>query len=216
MVGDFGGGSMFLVVRHPRRRSSSARRPGKGQVVDAAMVDGTACALAHDLGLPRARRCGPTSAASNLLDTGAPFYDTYETSDGKYMAVGVDRTAVLRRAAARASSSIPPTCPHQIDPSRVAGELRKIFADKFLTKTRDEWAAIFVGTDACVSPVLTFAEAADNAHIAARGLIELDGVTQHAPAPRFSRTPGGTPTPRRTSRHRSKRSGLTDLSACRR
>lgn len=74
--------------------------------------------------------------------------------------------------------------------------MKKLFTEKFLSKTRDEWAAIFDGTDACVSPVLTFGEAPANPHIAARGsLIELDGVTQHAPAPRFSRTPAGAPTP---------------------
>jgi alpha-methylacyl-CoA racemase len=87
----------------------------------------------------------------------------------------------------------PATLPHQMDTSKW-DDMKKLFTEKFLSKTRDEWAKIFLGTDACVSPVLTFAEAPSNEHIAARGsLIELDGVTQHAPAPRFSRTPTATP-----------------------
>ncbi|MFE3732539.1 CoA transferase, partial [Nocardia sp. NPDC059154] len=131
---------------------------------------------------------------TNLLDTGMAFYDTYETADGKYMAVGAIEpqfyTELLRGLQIDADS-----LPEQTDPAG-QDELRKLFAEKFKTKTRDEWAAIFDGTDACCTPVLTLTEAEQNAHIVARNsLIEIDGVVQHAPAPRFSRTPGGVPTP---------------------
>ncbi|WP_312033859.1 MULTISPECIES: CaiB/BaiF CoA-transferase family protein [unclassified Rhodococcus (in: high G+C Gram-positive bacteria)] len=192
MVGDFGGGSMFLIfgiLSALVERQSS----GKGQVVDAAMVDG-ALALSHMMWAFRGRGVWSDERGVNLLDTGAPFYDTYETSDGKYMAVGSIEPqfyALLLQGL----ELDPAELPQQMDISSWP-QMKKVFAEKFLSKTRDEWAAIFLGTDACVSPVLTFAEAPSNEHIAARGsLIDLDGVTQHAPAPRFSRTPAGAPTP---------------------
>ncbi|MCQ4118169.1 CaiB/BaiF CoA transferase family protein [Rhodococcus tibetensis] len=192
MVGDFGGGSMFLIfgiLSALVERQTS----GKGQVVDTAMVDG-ALALSHMMWAFRGRGVWSDERGVNLLDTGAPFYDTYETSDGKYMAVGSIEPqfyALLLQGL----ELDPADLPHQMDISAWP-QMKKVFAEKFLSKTRDEWAAIFLGTDACVSPVLTFSEAPSNEHIAARGsLIELDGVTQHAPAPRFSRTPAGAPTP---------------------
>ncbi|WP_068278682.1 CaiB/BaiF CoA transferase family protein [Aldersonia kunmingensis] len=191
MVGDFGGGSMFLIfglLAALIERQSS----GKGQVVDAAMVDG-ALALSHMIWGFRGQGMWNDERGNNLLDTGMAFYDTYETSDGKYMAVGAIEPqfyAELLRLLELDAADLP----GQLDP---AGQdtLRKIFTEKFKSKTRDEWAAIFEGTDACTSPILTFAEAPQNAHIAARGaLIDVDGVTQHLPAPRFSRTPNGVPT----------------------
>nr|WP_206038005.1 CaiB/BaiF CoA-transferase family protein [Rhodococcus sp. HNM0569] len=190
MVGDFGGGSMFLVTgilaALVERQTS-----GKGQVIDAAMVDG-ALALSHMMWAFRGRGVWSDERGVNLLDTGAPFYDTYETSDGKYMAVGSIEPqfyALLLKGL----ELDPADLPNQMDVSKW-GEMKKLFADKFASKTRDEWTEIFLGTDACVSPVLTFAEAPTNEHIAARGsLIELDGVTQHFPAPRFSRTQPETP-----------------------
>ncbi|NLE78498.1 MAG: CoA transferase [Rhodococcus sp.] len=190
MVGDFGGGSMFLIfgiLSALVERQTS----GKGQVVDAAMVDG-ALALSHMMWSFRGKGLWSDERGVNLLDTGAPFYDTYETSDGKYMAVGSIEPqfyALLLKGLELESADLP----QQMDVSSWP-KLKEIFTEMFLSKTRDEWAAIFHGTDACVSPVLTFAEAPDNEHIAARGsLVELDGVTQHAPAPRFSRTQPGTP-----------------------
>lgn len=190
MVGDFGGGSMFLIFGI---LSALVERQvsGKGQVVDAAMVDG-ALALSHMMWAFRGRGVWSDERGVNLLDTGAPFYDTYETKDGKYMAVGSIEPqfyALLLKGLELDAADLP----NQMD-IKAWPELKKVFTEKFLSKTRDEWAQIFLGTDACVSPVLTFAEAPSNEHLAARGsLIELDGVTQHAPAPRFSRTPAGVP-----------------------
>ncbi|MGW0022225.1 CaiB/BaiF CoA transferase family protein [Rhodococcus sp. NPDC003382] len=192
MVGDFGGGSMFLIfgiLSALVERQTS----GKGQVVDAAMVDG-ALALSHMMWAFRGRGVWSDERGTNLLDTGAPFYDVYETSDGKYMAVGAIEPqfyALLLQGLGLDAANLP----QQLDRSAWP-EMKKLFTETFLTKTRDEWSEIFLGTDACVSPVLTWAEAPNNEHIAARGsLIELDGVTQHAPAPRFSRTPAGAPIP---------------------
>lgn len=192
MVGDFGGGSMFLVfgiLAALIERGTS----GKGQVIDNAMVDGT-LALSHMIWGFRGRGQWSDERGVNLLDTGYAFYDTYETADGKYMAVGAIEPQFYAELL-KGLELDPAALPGQVDP---AGQdrLREVFAEKFKSKTRDEWSAIFDGTDACTSPVLTFGEAPANAHIAARGgLIDVDGVTQHAPAPRFSRTPGGVPTP---------------------
>lgn len=192
MVGDFGGGSMFLVFGILAALVERATS-GKGQVVDSAMVDGT-LALSHMIWGFRGRGMWTDERGTNLLDTGYAFYDTYETSDGKYMAVGAIEPQFYAELL-RGLELDPSTLPVQVDPSG-QDQLRKIFTERFASKTRDEWAAIFDGTDACVSPVLAFGEASDNAHIAARGsLIEVDGVTQHAPAPRFSRTPTQVPTP---------------------
>ncbi|WP_433712250.1 CaiB/BaiF CoA transferase family protein [Nocardia sp. CA-084685] len=192
MVGDFGGGSMFLVfgilAALVERQSS-----GKGQVIDSAMIDG-ALALSHMIWGMRGMGLWSDERGTNLLDTGMAFYDTYETSDGKYMAVGAIEPQFYAELL-RGLEIDPEGLPAQIDPNG-QDQLKKLFTEKFKTKTRDEWAAIFDGTDACTTPVLTFTEAEQNPHIVARtGLIEIDGVVQHAPAPRFSRTPAGTPTP---------------------
>lgn len=192
MVGDFGGGSMFLlfgILAALLERQNS----GQGQVVDAAMVDGT-LALSHMMWNFRGLGRWSDERGVNFLDTGAPYYDTYETADGKYMAVG----AVEPQFYALLLGGM------GLDPASLPGQndqegwqqTKKVFADVFRTKTRDEWAAIFNGTDACTTPVLTFAEASANPHLADReSLVELDGVTQHRPAPRFSRSDPGLPTP---------------------
>ncbi|MFI2478195.1 CoA transferase, partial [Nocardia xishanensis] len=192
MVGDFGGGSMFLVfgilAALVERQSS-----GKGQVIDAAMIDG-ALALSHMIWGMRGVGLWSDERGTNLLDTGMAFYDTYETSDGKYMAVGAIEPQFYAELL-KGLEIDPEGLPMQIDPNG-QDQLKKLFAEKFKTKTRDEWAAIFEGTDACTTPVLTMTEATENAHIAARnGLVDIDGVVQHAPAPRFSRTPAAIPTP---------------------
>lgn len=190
MVGDFGGGSMYLVMGILAalvERSVS----GKGQVIDAAMVDG-ALSLSHMIWAFRGAGVWSDERGVNLLDTGMAFYDTYETSDGKHMAVGAIEPQFFDELVRLLEIKVD-DLPFYLDPTGQAA-LRERIAARFTTKTRDEWAAIFDGTDACTTPVLTFAEASENKHIAARGsLIEVDGVTQHAPAPRFSRTPGGTP-----------------------
>ncbi|WP_280400173.1 CaiB/BaiF CoA transferase family protein [Nocardia carnea] len=192
MVGDFGGGSMFLVfgvlAALVERHTS-----GKGQVIDAAMIDGT-LALSQMIWAFRGMGAWSSERGTNLLDTGMSFYDTYETADGKYMAVGAIEPQFYAQLLAGLEID-PEGLPFQMDPAG-QDELKKLFTDKFRSKTRDEWTDIFAGTDACVTPVLTFEEATENEHIAARNsLIELENVTQHAPAPRFSRTPSGTPTP---------------------
>ncbi|MBF6464697.1 CoA transferase [Nocardia beijingensis] len=192
MVGDFGGGSMFLVFGI-LAALVERQQSGKGQVIDAAMVDG-ALALSHMIWGMRGVGAWSDERGVNLLDTGMAFYDTYETSDGKYMAVGAIEPQFYAQLLAGLEIDAD-GLPFQLDP---AGQetLKKLFAERFRTKTRDEWAEIFAGTDACVSPVLTFDEATRNEHIAARGsLLKLDDITQHAPAPRFSRTPNGIPTP---------------------
>ncbi|WP_305092651.1 CaiB/BaiF CoA-transferase family protein [Prescottella sp. R16] len=192
MVGDFGGGSMFLIfgilAALVERQTS-----GQGQVVDAAMVDGT-LALSHMMWSFRGTGMWNDERGVNMLDGGAPYYDTYETADGRYMAVGAIEPQFYAELL-RLLELDPAELPGQHDAARWT-ELRQILTDRFLTKTRDEWTKIFDGTDACTTPVLTFAEAPQDPHIAARGsLVEVDGVTQHYPAPRFSRTPTRTPEP---------------------
>jgi alpha-methylacyl-CoA racemase len=127
---------------------------------------------------------------SFLLDGGAPFYRTYETSDGKYMAVGAIEPQFFAELLNGLSLS-PDEVPNQFDIGSYQ-EMHKIFTERFASKTRDEWSEIFAGTDACATPVLTWTEAAENKHLRARStVIDNDGVEQAAPAPRFSRTPAG-------------------------
>ena len=184
LVADFGGGAMFLVTG-VLAALVERERSGRGQVVDAAMVDGVTTLLSMFYGL-RASGVWQDSRGSNLLDGGAPFYDTYECADGEYVAVGalepqfwavVVDTLGLHDA------------PDQHDVAQWP-ELRRRLAAAFATRTRDEWAEVFEGLDACVAPVLHLGEAAQHPHVQARGLVvERDGVPQPAPAPRFSRTP---------------------------
>ena len=191
LVGDLGGGSMFLVfgvLAALVERASS----GRGQVVDAAMLDG-ALALSHVVWSLRGMGAWSDDRGTNLLDTGVPYYDTYQTADGKFMAVGALEpqfyAALLEGLGLHAVD-----LPAQTDPAGHA-TLRRVFAEQFASKTREDWTRIFDGLDACVSPVLAFGEVPGHPQIAARGsLLTLDGVTQHAPAPRFSRTPSPTPT----------------------
>ncbi|GAA3026374.1 CaiB/BaiF CoA-transferase family protein [Gordonia defluvii] len=190
LVGDFGGGSMFLVVGILAalvERSVS----GKGQVIDAAMVDGAAV-LGQMMWAFRGTGLWQDRRGANLLDTGAPFYEVYETSDGKWMAVGSIEPqfyAELLKGLGLEGEELP----HQLDMGRW-DELKTRFTALFKTKTRDEWAAVFDGTDACVSPILDFTEAPTDPHLAARGtLVEIDGVMQAQVAPRFSRTRPQTP-----------------------
>ncbi|WP_302674454.1 CaiB/BaiF CoA transferase family protein [Rhodococcus pyridinivorans] len=192
LLGDFGGGSMFLIVGilaalHERNRS------GHGQVIDAAMVDG-APMLGHLLWALRSAGQWSDARGTNLLDGGAPFYDTYECADGKYVAVGALEAEFYHQMIVGLGLS-PDLLPQQHDRSRW-GELRTLFEERFAMKTRDEWTAVFEGTDACVTPVLDFAEAPEHPHMSSRSVFqELDGVVQPAPAPRFSRTPARRPAP---------------------
>ncbi|HEY0360460.1 MAG TPA: CaiB/BaiF CoA-transferase family protein [Mycobacteriales bacterium] len=191
LVGDFGGGSMFLVMGI-LAALFERQRSGEGQVVDAAMVDGTSVLLQMVWSL-RAQGLWRDEPASNLLDTGAPFYDTYACADGGYVAVGALEPQFY--AALLAGLGLDPAgLPAQYDPAGWP-VLRERFTAAFAARARDEWAAVFGDTDACVTPVLSLAEVPGHPHLAARGtLTELDGVVQAAPAPRFSRSVPGTPT----------------------
>ncbi|MFT4287445.1 CaiB/BaiF CoA transferase family protein [Nocardioides sp.] len=189
LLGDFGGGSTYLVIGLLAALLES-KVSGQGQVVDAAIVDGTAhlqtMAYGHLAeGIMHERR------AAGLLDGGMPFYDVYETADGRHLAVG----PIEPQFWATMQGVLGIELPGQWDIARHA-ELRKLLAETFLTRTMAEWAEIFEGTDACVAPVLTMTEAAEHPHLKARGtLVEKDGVLQPAPAPRFSRTAATLTTP---------------------
>jgi alpha-methylacyl-CoA racemase len=191
LVGDFGGGSTYLVIGILAALLES-RISGKGQVVDAAIVDGTAhlnsMATAFWAGgLLREQR------ASNLLDGGAPFYDLYETADGKHLAIGALEPQFYDELVA--GLDIADTAPDRDDPRNHA-ELRRVIADAVRGRTQAEWVEAFEGTDACVAPVLPMTEAFRHPHLVARGtFVERAGVTEPAPAPRFSRTAPSLSTP---------------------
>ena len=188
LTGDFGGGGLILAfgvvcALFERERS------GKGQVMDAAMVDGAALLMAAMHGM---RHSGGwvEERGSNMLDTGAHFYEVYETADGKFMAVGAIEhqfyAELLQRTGLDAED-----LPMQMDRSQWPA-LKDRFAALFKTKTRDEWQQLLEGTDACAVPVLSLSEAHLHPHNQARQtFVERDGVLQPAPAPRFSRTAAG-------------------------
>jgi len=192
LAGDFGGGSMFLLVGilsalYERQAS------GKGQVIDAAMVDGSAV-LMEMMWSFRANGMWSDERGTNMLDTGAPYYDTYETADGKYMAVGAIEPqfyAELLKGLGLDGADLPA----QNDISRWP-ELREVFTKAFAAHDRAHWTKVFEGTDACTTPVLSFAEVLDEPHVAERNTFYDDeGNLQPMPAPRFSRTQPGRPTP---------------------
>jgi len=192
LIGDFGGGSMLLLVGILAALWERTRS-GHGQVVDAAMVDGTAV-LTQMMFALRGMAAWTDDRASNLLDGGAPFYDTYACADGRYVAVGALEPQFFA-ALVRGLGLDPSEVGDQHDRSAWPSMRRK-FADRFATGTRDEWAAQFAGAEACVTPVLAFAEAVTDPHLAARQTyLDIDGIVQAAPAPRFSRTPALPPAP---------------------
>ncbi|KRC53301.1 MULTISPECIES: CaiB/BaiF CoA transferase family protein [unclassified Nocardioides] len=184
LVGDFGGGSTYLVIGI-LAAVFEAKASGRGQVVDAAIVDGTANLNA----MTSAFLAGggfKEERAANLLDGGAPYYDIYETSDGEHMSVGALEPQFYDLFVKLLG--IEGTAPDRWDLART-DELRELIAATFLTRTRDEWCAIFDGTDACVAPILRISEAPDHPHIKAREIfVEHEGIVQPQPAPRFSRT----------------------------
>jgi alpha-methylacyl-CoA racemase len=191
---DFGGGSMFLLVGILAalfERGTS----GRGQVVDAAMVDGASSLVTMIYGMLGAGLWQDRRAA-NLLDGGAPFYDTYACADGRHVAVGALEPQFY--AAFVEGLGLTGALPGgQYDLAHWP-EHRRRFAEAFATRTRDEWADVFAGTDACVTPVLGLREAPVHPHLAARGtFVEQDGASLPGPAPRFSRTPGAVRGPAR-------------------
>lgn len=185
LVGDFGGGSMFLAFGIVCA-ILEARSSGKGQVVDAAMVDGVSTLLALVHGM-RAGGHWRDERGANRLDSGTPWYDAYETSDGKWVSVGANEPrfyTVLVERLGLAGAGLPDRDDRANWPL-----IRQRFTETFKTKTRDEWCSVMEGADACFAPVLSLAEAPDHPHLKARGtFVEVDGIQQPAPAPRFSRT----------------------------
>ncbi|OBG28190.1 CaiB/BaiF CoA-transferase family protein [Mycobacterium sp. 852002-51057_SCH5723018] len=188
LVADFGGGSMLVLLGivaalYERERS------GQGQVIDAAMVDGVSL-LAQMMWTMKSTGALRDQRESFLLDGGAPFYRCYETSDGKYVAVGAIEPQFFA-ALVNGLALAPEEVPNQLDIGSYP-RMYDLFAERFASRTRDEWTEVFAGSDACVTPVLTWTEAATNAHLKARStVITAHGVDQAAPAPRFSRTPAG-------------------------
>jgi alpha-methylacyl-CoA racemase len=184
LVGDFGGGSTYLVIGL-LAALLEARVSGEGQVVDAAIVDGTA----HLNTMTAAFLAAGTyqeERAANLLDGGAPYYDVYETSDGRHMSVGALEPQFYDLFVELLG--IKDTAPDRYDPAST-DELRKLIAERFATRTQAEWAEVFEGTDACVAAIIPISEAKDHPHLKARDVyVERDGLLQPAPAPRFSRT----------------------------
>ena len=185
LVGDFGGGAMMLAFGVVCAVLES-RTSGKGQVVDAAMTDGAALLGAMMYGF-RAYGSWGRKRESNLLDGGAPFYDTYACADGKFISIGSIEPqfyALLLRL----TGATDPAFSAQMDRAQWP-TLKQKFAAIFRTRSRDEWCALMEGTDVCFAPVLDMDEAPQHPHNRARGtFIDVDGVTQPAPAPRFSRT----------------------------
>ena len=192
LVGDFGGGGMLLAFGMVCALLE-AQRSGFGQVVDAAMIDGASLLTTMFWGMQAAGQWSD-DRGTNVLDSGAPWYDSYETKDGKFVAIGAIEPKFYAELIERlgvADESLP-------DQNDRAGwpALRKRFAAAFRARTRDEWSRVFDGSDACLAPVLTFREAAEHPHALARNAhLTIGKVTQPAPAPRFSRTPGAVRRP---------------------
>jgi alpha-methylacyl-CoA racemase len=186
LVGDFGGGGMLLGFGIACALVE-AGRSGKGQVVDAAMVDGASLLAAMFSGF-LASGSWSEERGTNILDTGAPWYDVYETKDGKYISIGAIESKFYEELVSRLDLK---DLPGQHDRARWP-ELREVFRKTFMGKTRDDWCKVFEGSDACFAPVLSFSEAREHLHNKSRNaFVEVASVKQPAPAPRFSRTPGG-------------------------
>jgi alpha-methylacyl-CoA racemase len=196
LLGDYGGGGMMLAFGVLAALWES-RASGVGQVVDAAMLDGTAL-MSMLIWEMRARSLHTDERGVNLLDTGAPFYDVYECADGRYVAVGALEPQFYDELCRLTGFE------HDIPAAQRAPQLdRASWPDRkqamsrlFATRTRDDWTRLLERTDACVAPVLSWAEAPEHQHNVARGTFtDVDGVRQPAPAPRFSRTPGAVQRP---------------------
>jgi alpha-methylacyl-CoA racemase len=188
LVGDFGGGGMLLGFG-VACALLEAQRSGRGQVIDAAMVEGASLLAAMFSGF-LASGTWKDARASNVLDTGAPWYDVYETQDGKHVAIGSIEERFFGELVQRLQLK---DAPPQHDRARWP-EMRALLAKTFKGRTRDEWCRVFEGSDACFAPVLSWSEARAHPHNAARSAyVEVAGVPQPAPAPRFSRSVPAVP-----------------------
>ncbi len=195
-MGDFGGGALYLVVG-VLAALQSRHATGKGQVIDVSMVEGALSLMTAFYGNYASGRMS-LERGTNVVDGGAPYYEVYRCADGEYVSVASIETRFRREMYEKLG----------IDPDSLIGqdgaarrnEVKPRLAAIFRTKTRDEWCKVFEGSDACFAPVLSIAETASNPHNAARGsLVEIDGITQPAPAPRFLGTPSPLPRPPRRS-----------------
>ena len=193
LAGDFGGGGMMLAFAMVSALLA-VQRGGEGQVIDCAMTDGSALLAAMMWGF-RAQGSWREERGVNLIDTGAPFYDTYETADGGSIAIGAIEPQFYAAFRALAGIEKDPLFDDQNDQARWPQQ-RQALSALFRTRRRDEWAEIFAVSDACAAPVLTMTEALHHPHNSAREtFIEVGGFAQPAPAPRYSRTPCNHPTP---------------------
>ncbi|MDD9910519.1 MAG: CaiB/BaiF CoA-transferase family protein [Ahrensia sp.] len=182
LVGDFGGGGMLMAFGIAAALLP-AKLSGRGTVIDAAMAEGAAMLMAMPFSL-KAQGLWPAGRSSNLLDGGAPFYGTYETKDGEWMAVGAIEEPFWQELIAKLGLD-DPLLERRMDPSSWP-QLREVIAERIASETRDHWTTVFEGSDACVAPILSMEEAPQHPHNAARNVFgESDGVMQPAPAPRF-------------------------------
>ena len=192
LVGDYGGGSMFLIAGL-LAALLHAERSGEGQIVDAAIVDGSASLMMLQWAWRGIGKWNVERPGTNIIDTGAPFYDVYECADGRYVAVGAIEPQFYSELL-KGMGLDQTELPHQMDQDQWPA-MKHTFATVFTTRTRDEWWHLFEGTDACLSPVLSPGEVEANTHMRTRGtIVKAWGVEQPAPAPRFSKTQGGLDT----------------------
>ena len=193
LIGDFGGGALYLAMGLLAAMLEAAKS-GKGQVVDAAMVDGAASMMTTFYGL-LAAGIWKEQRSSNILDGGAHFVNTYQTKDKQYIVIGAIEDRFYQKLLDKLEITDADLRTQQHNQGRWP-EFTDRLQEIFLTKTRDEWGKIFAGTDACFAPVLSLTEAARHPHAQARNsYADVDGITQPAPAPRFSRTPSGIQSP---------------------
>lgn len=191
-LGDFAGGAMFLVTG-VLAALIEAGKSGQGQVIDAAIVDGAAALGTVFFGMAAAGQWRP-QRGTNVLDSGAHYYNVYACKDDRWISVGPIEGRFYRALLDKLGID-PASLGEQLDPDTWAPAQQRL-AEVFRSRTRDEWCALLEGTDACFAPVLSFDEAPQHAHLKARGtFVEVDGIAQPAPAPRFSRTPSAPPAP---------------------
>jgi alpha-methylacyl-CoA racemase len=193
VIGDLAGGAMMLSVG-VLAGLTHARATGQGQVVDTAMTDGSALMMAMQYGFLSAGSWNDKERGSNFMNGGMAWYGCYETSDRQYVALGCLEPQFYAEFLERAGLTDDPLFKDQYAPTTQAA-MKARLTEVFASKTRDEWCAILEGTDACFAPVLSMTEAPDHPQNKARGtFVDVDGVVQPAPAPRFSETPTAAPT----------------------